>query len=191
MIVSFDTEDFRHDPRGLIDILSNLQRLGSWSLDENRDVESITCRTPGFALKYCREVVYSKGISAQAEAVFLKNPKLGLRYLNLVDRDHFRDENVQKRFWKKITKNARLAYLWANQFKKRLSEAEEEVFVQNISQAYNYSFFVIKGAFPEKIHRMLVLKSFEKLTDSESKMLKDYLRYAESFLQKSSTGAMM
>lgn len=188
MIVSFDTEKFRSYPRGLIEILSDLHRVGSWSSNYNKEIESITCRTPASALRYCQNVTYSFGISPEAEEVFLKNPNIGLRYLNLVRREKFLDEKVQKRFWKKVVKKPDLAYFWANQFKKRLSESEEEVFIENPSIARNYAFFVIKGAFPEKIHQMLVLKSFEDLTEHQKRMLQEYLKYAESFLRKSSSG---
>lgn len=184
MIVSFDVEKFKGDPRALIDVLSSLYRVGGWRLGHYAEVEEVVCRTPSSALKFCRMVNHSYGISSSAEKVFLKNPGIGIHYLRLVGRSEFLDEKVQKRFWRKITRSPDLAYEWARTFNRRLSEQEEEVFVKNISRARDYALYVARGAFPEKIHKMLVLRSFESLDNLSKSYLSEYLRYAESSSKK-------
>lgn len=184
MNITFEVEKFRNDPRGLIDVLSNLQRVLAWRVGNHREIEEVVCRTPSSALKYCQMVSHSYGVSRESEKVFVKNPGIGIRYLRIVNRTEFLDEKVQKRFWKKVVKKADLAYEWCRAFGRRLSEAEEEVFVEDIRMAKEYSQRVIKGPFPEKIHHMLVLKSFENLEGWDKRYLTEYLRYAEESSKK-------
>lgn len=183
MNIKFDVDLFRNDPRGLISVLSQLYRHGAWSLGHHREIEEIVCRTPSSAFKFCHLVSRAYGVSRDAEKVFVKNPSIGIRYLRLVSRTEFLDEKVQKRFWRKVMKNPDIAYEWARAFGRRLPEGEE-VFVGNIRCARDYSLYVIKGGFPEKIHQMLVLRSFENLESWEKKYLNDYLRYAEESSKK-------
>lgn len=183
MNVNFDVDRFAKDPRGLIDVLSNLYRVGAYHLGHHREVEEIVCRTPSSALKFCQMVNHAYGVSREAEKVFVKNPSIGIRYLRLVSRTEFLDEKVQKRFWRKVMKNPDIAYAWARAFGRRLPEGEE-VFVGNIRCARDYSLYVIKGGFPEKIHQMLVLRSFENLEGWDRKHLSEYLRYAEESSKK-------
>jgi hypothetical protein len=183
MNINFDTDRFKNDPRGLIDVLSNLYRVGSWSLGHHRDIEEIVCRTPSIALKFCHLVNHAYGVSKDAEKVFVKNPSIGIRYLRLVGRSEFLEEKVQRRFWRKVLKSPDLALEWARTFGRRLPEGEE-VFVKSICCARDYSFYVIRGAFPENIHRMFVLRSFENLDSRERGYLTEYLQYAESSSKK-------
>lgn len=184
MNINFDVEQFKADPRGLIDVLSNLYRVGAYHLGNHREIEEIVCRTPSSALKFCQMVNHAYGVSREAEKVFVKNPSIGIRYLRLVGRTEFLDEKIQKRFWKKIMKHAEMAYEWARAFGRRLSEAEEEVFVGDVRLAKDYAYYVIKGPFPERIHHMLVLRSFENMGGWEKKYLNDYLQYAEASSKK-------
>ena len=122
MIVSFDTSAFDGRPGALISVLSSMSSVGQWPFDHNRDVEAIVCKTPSSALKYCRHVVHAYGISLKGERVFLKNPRIGIRYLRLTNKSRFFEEETQARFWRKVTKSPDLSYEWARAFGKRLSE---------------------------------------------------------------------
>ena len=41
-----------------------------------------------------------------------------------------------------------------------------------------YAYFVIKGKFPERIHNMILLKSYENMGEYSKKYLKEYLKYS-------------
>lgn len=186
MNVSFEVSSFKGRPKSLISILHHMRMAGIWPRDYNREVEEVVCKTPSSALNYCRHVVGAFGISRESEKVFLKNPGIGIRYLRIATRSYFLDESVQKRFWKKVTRNPKLAYDWAITFMKRLPEEDEVVFVKDILLARSYSRDIIRGAFPEMVHRRLMLRSFEPLSPRDKANLTDYLKYAESRLQDTS-----
>jgi len=179
MQVSFDTENFRNHAQGLISVLGHLRYTKACSIPAHDDIESITCRTPSIAYKYTRYVA-KQGISAKAEEVFLKNPKIGIQYLSYIKRDHFLDDKVQKRFHKKMVKNPTLALFYCRVFKKRLTEDEEVVFLKSMVSMWNYAKDIIKGAFPEKIHNMIVLKSYEDMDSYDKHRLKEYLKMVET-----------
>lgn len=179
MQISFDVSSFKGRPSNLITILSHLKYGNCYTPAPNLEIEAITCSTPSSALKFCR-YVNSCGISAESEKVFLKNPPLGIRYLKLVKREEMQDPAVHKRFWKRIVKKPELALEWANAFKKRLSESEEEVFAKDMRCMREYAHHVIKGRFPEKVHQIILLKSFEPLNAFHKKALEDYIKYVEA-----------
>lgn len=179
MQITFDTENFRNHAQGFISVLGYLRHTKAYEVVAHDDIESITCRTPSIAYKYTRYAA-KQGISAKAEAVFLKNPKIGVQYLSYIKRDHFLDDKVQKRFHKKIVKNPTLAVSYCRTFNKRLSEDEEVVFIKCMSSMRNYAWNVIKGVFPEKVHNMLVLKSYEDMPDYQKARLKEYLKMSET-----------
>ena len=180
MNIHFDTAAFERDPRGLIAVLSNLRRVGVWSLRHEKDIERIVCRTPSSALNFCRFVNGAFGVSREAERVFLKNPSIGVRYLRVANRKSFLDEDTQRRFWRKVVKNPDICYQWCQAFQQRVSEEEEEVFVKDVVLAKSYAFFIIKGPFPEKVHNMLVLRSFEDMNNYSKSCLTEYIRWSES-----------
>lgn len=176
MEISFDVSHFVGRPQHLISVLSNMTRVGAWNAHHNAEIEEITCRTPSSALKYTRFVTYKIGISADAEKVFLKNPGIGLRYLRMVNRKTLQDEKAQAKFWKKITNKSSLAIEWARTFNERFSEKEEEVFVHNMRDMWTYAREVIKGKFPDSVHNMILLKSYEKLASYENHYLQEYIK---------------
>jgi len=178
MRVGFEVSSFKGRPKSLISVLSGLRGAGEFALQHHKEVEEIVCRTPTSTLNYCRHVVAGFGVSGEAERVFLKNPKLGVRYLTMVKRDHFLVEDTQRRFWRKVLKSPDLSLEWARSFNKRLSEDEEMVFVENPRCAWTYARYVIVGPFPEKVHQRLVLRSFGVLAEWESRALKDYISWA-------------
>lgn len=182
MNIHFDTSVFEKNPKGLISVLYNLRMVGSWSVRHERDVEQIVCRTPSSALKYCLSVTRTYGISREAERVFLKNPSIGIRYLRLVGRRNFLDEDTQGRFWRKVVKSPDLCYEWSQAFHLRVSEDEEEVFVKDVRAARDYAFFIIKGPFPEKVHNMLVLRSFEEMDSYSKKCLTEYIQWSDKWV---------
>jgi hypothetical protein len=177
MFITFDVKNFR--PNDLISTLYYLKKSGSGFDHHNPDIEEITCRTPSSAYKYTRFVA-TTGISKKAERIFLRNPNIAVRYLTRINKREFSDPDTQKRFWKKILKKPDLAYSWCSAFKTRLSETEEEIFLGDVKRARDYAMFVICGRFPEKIHNMLVLKSFEDMDRWKKNWLQEYIRYAES-----------
>jgi hypothetical protein len=179
MFITFDVSKFAGNPKGLTNLLYNLRHSANPFDQTNPEITEITCRTPSSAFRYVRYVATS-GLTEKAERVFLKNPNIGIRYLSFIRRKHFLNEDTQKRFWKKVIKCPYFSYTWANNFKTRLTETEEEIFVENVKLARDYAYFVIKGRFPEKIHNMLVLKSFELKDGWEKKNLQEYIQYAGS-----------
>lgn len=181
MQITFNTDKFvsRNGARSLTNILCYLNRHGCMTPDHYPSVESITCRTPSEALRYVRYFAGRAGISPESEAVFLKNPSIGVRYLKMVGRSEFSDPKVQKRFRRKFRTNARLAYEWASSFNTRLAEDEEEVFRKDFSAAKDYAREVIGGKFPEKVHAMIMLASYGNVTQRQKQKLNEYIRFAE------------
>lgn len=179
MNIHFDASVFEKDPKGLISVLSNLHDVGAWSVRHEKEIERIVCRTPSSALNYCRYVNHAFGVSREAERVFLKNPGIGIRYLRMVNRRSFQDEDTQARFWRKVAKSPDLCYQWGQAFQQRVSEEDEEVFASDVRLAKSYAFFVIKAPFPEKVHNMLLLRSFEDMDNYSKKCLTDYIQWAD------------
>lgn len=182
MQIIFDTKMFDGCPKSLTNVLHHLCSRRCISPAHIADLEQITCRTPSEALRYCRLFVGNKGISPASEVVFLKNPGLAIRYLKLVRRKYFIDEKTQKRFWKKLLFRPNLAYDYCVAFNTRLKENEEEIFVKDMRSASQYAQQVIKGPFPEKVHQMIVLLSFDTaMSEWQRRYLKDYINFAEKF----------
>jgi hypothetical protein len=178
-MISFEISAFEKDPRALISVLNKMKKVGCWSPTHDPEVERVCCRTPSSTYNLCRFVNLAHGVSREAERVFLKNPSIGVRYLSLVNRRSFLDSDTQERFWKKVRKSPELSYSWADSFKERLPEDHEEIFVKNVRIAKNYSFFVIKGPFPARIHHMLILRSFEEMDGYSKSCLREYMKYSE------------
>jgi hypothetical protein len=177
MNISFEIEKFKGNPGGLINVLSQLKHANCYLPFRSHEVEEIACCTPSSALKYARCV--SGSIMPDSEKVFLKNPGIGIRYLRVAHRHEMQDPNIQKRFWKKVVKKPRLLLDWVGYTGRRLSEEEEESFVQNMSCANHYARKIIGGKFPERIHQMILLKSFEQLGMYEKRSLEEYIRFSE------------
>jgi hypothetical protein len=173
-----ELDKFANNPKALTNVLYHMRGAGCYIPYMSPEIEAITCKTPSSALRHVR-FVSPFGVSEKSERVFLKNPSLGIRYLKKIRRETFQNEDTQKRFWKKVVKKAELAYQWASAFGRRLSEQEEEVFAQDMHRMKQYAFFVIKGPFPEKVHNMILLKSYEPLSEWEKKALNEYVKYAE------------
>ena len=190
MQISFDTENFKGRGREskLIDILANLDRMGLYFHGQyNKDVEEVVCRTPSSAYKFAR-LVARNGVRPDSESVFLKNPRIGVRYLQSVRRKSFADEAVHKKFWKKLLRRPEVAVEYCSAFQVRLTEKEEEIFVHDIASMVRYSNRVIGGEgrvrvgygkFPERVHNMILLKSYEYLTDREKHLLQKYIGNCE------------
>jgi hypothetical protein len=177
MQIAFDIESFKHSAAGLITVLSHLKAAGCYVPSKNLEIETIACRTPSSALKFCRYV--NSNLCPETEKVFLKNPKLGIRYLRSAHRHEMQDPKIQKRFWRHVTKKPEIALEWSRYTGRRLSEEEEEVFVNNMRIMNTYAQTVIKGRFPEKVHQMILLKSFEQLPQYHKRALEEYVRFAE------------
>lgn len=185
MQISFDTENFVRNEKSLTNVLHYLNRHGCFAVGHYPEIEKITCRTPSSALRYTKFFSGKLGISPSSEAVFLKNPNLAVRYLRITNKKEFSDPSVQRRFRKKFSRNPRLAYDWARAFDERLSEEEEQIFRKDISAARDYAMYVIRGPFPEKVHSMILLASFENLSSLQKRHLSDYIKFAEKFSETS------
>ena len=182
MQIVFETDNFssrgRKGDHCLANVLHYLKRFGCLATDHSLpEVEKVACLTPSGTIRYCR-LFASKGVTAETEAIFLKNPELGLRYLKMVGRSSFLDPVVQKKFRKKFRSNPRVAYEWAKAFHIRLTEEEEECFRKDLSAANNYARSVIGGRFPEKIHEMIILASFGNMDVYQKKSLSEYIKLA-------------
>jgi hypothetical protein len=175
MELTIDLGNYAGDAKGLIYLLHSLKNHNSWSPTHEDEIEKVTCRTPSSALKYTG-LVMKDGISTDAEKVFLKNPGIGVRYLIRIKKKAFSDPETQKKFWKKVLRDPQIALAWAQTFG-RLSEVEEEVFLKNTYSMRNYAYFVIKGKFPERIHNMILLKSYEEMSPNSKKYLSEYIKY--------------
>ena len=178
MQLFIEVEKFANNPKALTNVLYYMRNHGCHVPYRSPEIEAITCKTPSAALRHTNFVA-PEGVSEAAERVFLKNPVLGIRYLRKIRRERFQNDDTQRRFWKKIVKKADLAYQWAHAFGKRLSEDEEVVFLESMHRMKEYAYFVIKGRFSEKIHNMILLKSYEPLSEWEKKALNEYVKYAE------------
>jgi len=177
MQIIFDTEKFRSSrgDHNLTNVLCYLKRHGCIYPDNYPSVEEITCRTPSSALRYCKYFA-SSGISPEREAIFLKNPRIAIRYLRLVGKSEFSDPKIQKRFRRKFRSNAKIACEWARIFNTRLTEEEESVFRKDMVAALDYAKHVIRGRFSEKVHGMIVLASFEDLGSYAKRCLSEYIK---------------
>ena len=178
-----EIEKFKNNPKALTSVLYYMRAQGCHVPWRSPEIEAITCKTPSSALRHT-SWVSPDGVSEASERVFLKNPSLGIRYLKKTRRESFQNEDTQRRFWRKVVKKAELAYQWASAFGKRLSEDEEVVFLQSMHTMKDYAFFVIKEPFSEKIHNMILLKSYEPLQSWDKKSLNEYLKWAESRREK-------
>lgn len=178
MQLFIEIEKFANNPKALTNVLYYMRNSGCHIPWKSPEIEAITCKTPSAALRHTR-FVCPDGLSEAAERVFLKNPALGIRYLKKVRREIFQNEDTQRRFWKKVVKKADLAYQWAHAFSKRLSEDEEVVFLESMHRMKEYAYFIIKGPFPEKVHNMILLKSYEPLNEWDKRSLNEYIKYAE------------
>lgn len=175
-------------PQSLTNVLHYLRRFGCLSLDglsseDVSEIEKITCKTPSSTLRHCKLFAVN-GVSEKTEAIFLKNPNLAIRYLRIVGRPDFLDPKIQKRFRKKFKTNARLALQWSRAFNVRLSEDEEEVFHKDPSAALDYAKWVIKGKFPDKVHRMILLASFKDTNSHQKRCLSEYIEFSDSQKEK-------
>lgn len=182
MLIQFDTDKFagvRKGDQSLSNVLYYLKKAGCITPSAYPSIEKITCKTPSGTLRYCK-LFASGGVSAEAEAVFLKNPVLGVRYLRMIGRSEFSDPAVQRRFRKKFKTDPKTAYEWAKSFGRRLSEDEEEVFRKCIPTAKDYAMRVIRGRFPEKIHSMILLASFQNMDNYSKRCLAEYIKFAET-----------
>ncbi len=178
MNITFDIKNFIYNPKGLIEclrILKNNNCIVDFGSDE---IQAITCRTPSMAYKYCAKFMKS-GLSPEKEKIFLKNPNIGLRYLELVGRSCFINDKIQERFRKKFQKNPEVAYRWSKRWNIRLEEKEEECFIHSYFFAEIYAKEIIKGRFPERVHNMLLLSSFATKGTWDENYLKSYLLFAE------------
>lgn len=182
MQIQFDTDKFAGVKKGdqfLSNVLFYLKKTGCLTPSICPSVERVTCKTPSGTIRYCR-LFASGGVSAEAEAVFLKNPVLGVRYLKMIGRSEFTDPSIQRRFRKKFKTDARLACEWAKAFGRRVSEEEEEVFRKDIPAAKEYAMKVIRGRFPEKVHSMILLASFGDMNNWTKRCLSEYIKFAET-----------
>lgn len=183
MQITFDTNHFdsrvRKGDHCLANVLHYLKRFGCIGSDQPLpEVEKVACRTPSGTLRYCK-LFASRGVSAETEEVFLKNPELGIRYLKMVCRSEFLDPQVQRKFRRKFRSNPKAAYQWAKTFGIRLTEEEEECFRKDMVSARDYAKGVIGGRFPDRVHEMLILASFGDISQYEKKALAEYVRFAE------------
>ena len=191
MQISFDTENFLGGAKALTTVLKVLCDREAYAPKHHKEVEEICCRTPSDALRYTEKVTRNRGISAEAEKVFFKNVGLGLRYLRYLKKTSFVDPTFNQKFIKKVKRNPATALEWSKEHG-RLTEKEEEVFVKDFSSMREYAMRVIKGPFPEKVHNMILLKSFDSNSDSwQKKWLTDYVSFVERFNKQELTTADM
>lgn len=192
MQITFDVSAYRspnkaHQRRRskrLILLLRNLLDHGCFEPGHHREVEQLMT-VPSLALSYVRLVTKEKGMSPEGEKIFLANPSIALQYLRSINRPFFVDPNVQSRWHKKMVRDPAVAVRFCQWQNCRLTEQEEEIFVKDMNAMKDYSLTVIKGPFPEHIHNMILLQSFDN-DGWDKQCLQDYIRYVDALKEKSS-----
>lgn len=194
MEITFNTDAYdspnktiqRRRAKRLIFALRNLLDHGQFQKGVYPDVERLMT-VPSLALKYVRMVTMEAGMSPEGEKIFLKNPNVALQYLKLVKRPEFLDPKIQKRWRRMVGRNPQIALEWCKAFNQRLTEKEEEIFLKDMVLMKDYAMFVIRGPFPQHIHEMILLRSFDdykgrtsNVRDWQKRALQDYLRYADA-----------
>jgi hypothetical protein len=189
MEITFNTDAYdspnkniqRRRAKRLIFLLRNLMDHGQFTPGIHPEIERLMS-VPSLALKYVRFVNREVGMSAEGEKIFLKNKNVALQYLSEVKRAEFLDPKVQRRWYRMVCRDPAVAAQWCKSFG-RLTEAEEEVFIKDMCAMKEYAFHVIRGKFPEKIHNMILLRSFDDMGKSawsrerQKQSLQEYLRY--------------
>jgi hypothetical protein len=198
MEITFNTDAYdstnktiqRRRAKRLIFVLRNLLDHGQFQKGIYPDIERLMT-VPSLALKYVRMVAMETGMSPEGEKIFLKNPSVALQYLKSVKRPDFLDPKIQKRWRRMVGRNPLIALEWCKAFNQRLTEDEEQMFTKDMYAMKDYAMFVIRGPFPQKVHEMILLQSFDDpkgrnshARDHQKWALQDYLRYAGQF-QKS------
>lgn len=198
MEITFNTDAYdspnktiqRRRAKRLIFLLRNLIDHGQFQKGVYPDAERLMT-VPSLALKYVRMVTMEAGMSPEGEKIFLKNPSVAIQYLKIVGRPGFLDPKIQKRWRRMVGRNPIIALEWCKAFNQRLTEDEEQMFTKDMVAMKDYAMFVIRGPFPQKVHEMILLRSFgdhkgrtSHSQDWQKRALQDYLRYAGQF-QKS------
>jgi hypothetical protein len=148
-------------------------------IKRTQELDNYFCTSPALAFKYLK-VFLEKGdkASPEIEKVLSKNTHYLFAYLKHTGNHKVQDPKLQKRFEKKVYSDPYLSYWYAYYvLKSRLPEEHEVVFLKNYDFAYRYACEVIGGEFPDNIHKMLVLSSFEEKEDKHG--LKSYIECCE------------
>jgi hypothetical protein len=149
-------------------------------IKRTQELDSHFCTSPALAFKYLK-VFLEKGdkASPEIEKVLYKNTHYLFAYLKHTGNHKVQDEKLQKRFEKKIYNDPYLSYYYAiHIIKSRIPEEYESVFLKNYDFAYRYACGVIGDKFSDRVHKMLVLSSFEE-NDKEKESLKAYIECCE------------
>jgi len=150
------------------------------NIDRTKELDDYFCTSPALAYKYLK-VFLEKGdkASPEIEKVLSKNIHYLFSYFQHTENHKVQDEKLQKRLDKKIYNDPRLSYCYAySVLKSRIPEEHEGVFLKNYDFAYRYACEVIGDKFPDSIHKMLLLSSFEE-NDKEKYGLKKYIECCE------------
>jgi hypothetical protein len=149
-------------------------------IERTSELDNYFCTSPALTYKYLK-VFLEKGdkASPEIEKVLSKNIHYLFSYFQHTGNHKVQDEKLQKRLDKKIYSDPRLSYCYAfSVLKSRIPEEHEGVFLKNYDFAYRYACEVIGGKFPDSIHKMLLLSSFEE-NDKEKHGLKSYIECCE------------
>lgn len=177
MNVTFDLQKFKADKACALNFFKQLKRLGEFK--RSQEIDNFFSKQPSYAYKYALHIlsermydfekksmdylnVEQNRLSIDNEKIFKKNIKYAIAYLNLTQQNKFRDEKTQKSFENKVYKNPGAAYDYAIfVLKGRIPEDKEEIFLDNLIFMYYYSKNILKGKFPDNIHKKIVLKTFD------------------------------
>ena len=197
--ITFDINSFSRDKISLLKFLKSLKYKGLFK--RTKDLDIFFSQQPSLAYKYIRNIIIEKEwrpdpsgyvylnvdknrFEPEQEKVFLKNIKFGIAYLEATQQKKFRDEKINKKFEKKLYKDAGASFDYATRvLQQRISEDKEHIFLDNYYVMYHYSMIVIKGKFPDKIHNQIHLRSFEKNV-WRFDCLQAYLKQDSSLLDK-------
>jgi len=200
--ITFDINSFSRDKISLLKFLYSLKYKGLFV--RNKELDIFFSQQPSLAYKYTRNIIVEKEwspagvnpggwtylnvdknrLDPDQEKVFLKNIKFGIAYLEITKQKKFRDEKLNKKFEKKLYKDAGASFDYSIRvLHQRIPEDKEHIFLENYYVMYHYAMLVIKGKFPDKIHNQIHLRSFEKNV-WRFDCLQAYLKQDSSLLDK-------
>lgn len=179
--LSFNLKDFNTEKSTILDLLRAAKHLGKFKRTE--EIDNFFSQQPSYAFKYVKKILINSywdsntgrrvykdlekaRLSIENEKVFLKNIKYAIGYLRATGQKCFRDEKTQQRFENKIYKPNSLstpgaAFDYAKfVLKGRIPEDKENIFLESSLHIFSYSRDVLKGFFPDSIHKKILLLTF-------------------------------
>jgi len=174
--LSINLKDFNTEKNTVLSLLKSAKRVGKFKRTE--EIDNFFSQQPNYAYKYVKSIlidscwdytlnkrVYKNleeaRLSPENEKVLVKNIKYAVGYLRITDQKYFRDQKTQKSFENKVYKIPGASFDYAKYvLKGRIPEEKENIFLKDFEHLWYYSCDVLKGFFPDSIHKKLMLCTF-------------------------------